>query len=52
MIHTLMPQRIVAKVTEPLSLCDAPEAQLKTAASASTRLLSAAVHHLFCVRSR
>ena len=39
-------KRIVAKVTELLSLCDALEAQLKTAESASTELLSAAVHHL------
>ena len=40
------PQRIVAKVTELLSLCDALESQLKTAASAWPQLLSAAVHHL------
>ena len=33
-------------LTELLSLCDALEAQLKTAESASTQLLSAAVHHL------
>ncbi len=39
-------KRIVAKVTELLSLCDALEAQLKTAESASTQLLSAAVHCL------
>ena len=39
-------KQIVAKVTELLSLCDALEAQLKTAESASTQLLCAAVHHL------
>jgi type I restriction enzyme S subunit len=41
-------KRIVAKVTELLSLCDTLEAQLQTAESASTELLSAAVHHLLC----
>lgn len=39
-------KRIVAKVTELLSLCDALEAKLTQAESASTQLLSAAVHHL------
>lgn len=39
-------KRIVAKVTELLSLCDTLEAQLQTAESASSQLLSAAVHHL------
>ena len=39
-------KRIVAKVTELLSLCDALEAQLTQADSASTQLLSATVHHL------
>ncbi len=37
-------KRIVAKVTELLSLCDALEAQLTQADSASTQLLSATVH--------
>jgi type I restriction enzyme S subunit len=39
-------KRIVTKVTELLSLCDALEAKLTQAESASTQLLSAAVHHL------
>jgi len=38
--------RIVTKVTELLSLCDALEAKLNQAESASTQLLSAAVHQL------
>jgi type I restriction enzyme S subunit len=51
--HSLIPlpplaeqRRIVTKVTELLSLCDALEAKLTQAESASTQLLSAAVHHL------
>ncbi len=51
--HSLIPlpplaeqKRIVTKVTELLSLCDALEAKLTQAESASTQLLSAAVHHL------
>ena len=39
-------KRIVTKVTELLSLCDALEDKLDQAESASTQLLSAAVHHL------
>jgi type I restriction enzyme S subunit len=39
-------KRIVAKVTELLALCDALEAKLTQAESASTELLAAAVHHL------
>ncbi len=39
-------KRIVAKVTELLSLCDALEAKLTQAESASSQLLTAAVHHL------
>jgi type I restriction enzyme S subunit len=39
-------KRIVSKVTELMSLCDALEAKLTQAESASTQLLSAAVHHL------
>jgi type I restriction enzyme S subunit len=39
-------KRIVTKVTELLSLCDTLEAKLTQAESASTQLLSAAVHHL------
>ena len=39
-------KRIVSKVTELLSLCDALESQLKSTESASTQLLSAAVSHL------
>ena len=39
-------KRIVTKVTELLSQCDALEAKLTQAESASTQLLSAAVHHL------
>jgi type I restriction enzyme S subunit len=39
-------KRIVSKVTELLSLCDALEAKLMQAESASTQLLSAAVHHM------
>ncbi len=39
-------KRIVTKVTELLSLCDVLEAKLTQAESASTQLLSAAVHHL------
>lgn len=39
-------KRIVSKVTELLSLCDALEAKLTQAESASTQLLSATVHHL------
>lgn len=39
-------KRIVSKVTELLSVCDALEAKLKQAESASTQLLSAAVHQL------
>jgi type I restriction enzyme S subunit len=51
--HSLIPlpplaeqKRIVTKVTELLSLCDALEAKLTQAESASTQLLSAAVYHL------
>lgn len=39
-------KRIACKVTELLSLCDALEAKLTQTESASTQLLSAAVHHL------
>ncbi len=39
-------KRIVTKVTELLSLCDALEAKLTQTESASTQLLSAAVHQL------
>ena len=39
-------KRIVSQVTELLSLCDALEAKLTQAESASTQLLAAAVHHL------
>ena len=39
-------KRIVLKVTELLSLCDALEAKLTQAESASSQLLSASVHHL------
>ena len=39
-------KRIVSKVTELLSLCDALEAKLTQAESASTQLLSATVHYL------
>ena len=39
-------KRIVSKVTELLSLCDALEAKLTQAESASSQLLSAAIHHL------
>ena len=39
-------KRIVSKVTELLSLCDALESQLQSTESASTQLLSAAVSHL------
>ena len=39
-------KRIVSKVTELLSLCDALESQLQSTESASTQLLAAAVSHL------
>ncbi|MCF7960754.1 MAG: restriction endonuclease subunit S, partial [Pirellula sp.] len=39
-------KRIVSKVTELMSLCDALEAKLTQAESASSQLLSAVVHHL------
>jgi type I restriction enzyme S subunit len=39
-------KRIVTKVTELLSLCDALEAKITQAESASTQLVSAAVHSL------
>ena len=39
-------RRFIAEVTELLSLCDALEAKLTQAESASTQLLSAAVHQL------
>ena len=45
-------KRIVSKVTELLSLCDALEAKLTQAESASTQLLSAAVHHLLHTQSK
>ncbi len=45
-------KRIVTKVTELLSLCDALEAKLTQTESASTKLLSAAVHHLLNESSR
>ena len=45
-------KRIVTKVTELLSQCDALEAKLTQANSASTKLLSAAVHHLLNESSR
>ena len=45
-------KRIVTKVTELLSLCDALEAKLTQAESAGTQLLSAAVHHLLNESSR
>ena len=44
-------KRIASKVTELLSLCDALEAKLTQAESASTQLLSAAVHHLLTQQS-
>ncbi len=44
-------KRIVSKVTELLSLCDALKAKLTQAESASTQLLAAAVHHLLTPRS-
>ncbi len=59
MKHFLVPvpplaeqKRIVAKVTELLSLCDALETQLQSTESASTQLLSAAVSHLLNTDSR
>ncbi|MBI2478188.1 MAG: restriction endonuclease subunit S [Planctomycetia bacterium] len=39
-------QRIVSKVTELLSLCDALEAKLTQADSVSSQLLAAAIHHM------
>ena len=45
-------KRIVSKVTELLSLCDALESQLQATESASTQLLSAAVSHLLHTDSR
>ncbi len=42
-------KRIVSKMTELLSLCDALEAKLTQAESASIQFLSAAVHHLLNV---
>ena len=39
-------------VTKPLSLCNIREAKLSQVESASTQLLSAAVHHLLQERSR
>ena len=45
-------KRIVSKVTELLSLCDALESQLQATESASTQLLSAAVSHLLSTDSR
>ena len=44
-------KRIVSQVTELLSLCDALEAKLTQAESASTQLLAAAVHHLLTAAS-
>ena len=45
-------KRIVSKVTELLSLCDALESQIQATESASTQLLSAAVLQLLSTDSR
>lgn len=45
-------KRIVTNFTELLSLCDALEAKLTQAESASTQLLVAAVYHLLQESSR
>ena len=45
-------KRIITKVTKLLSLCDALDSKLAQAESASTQLLSAAVHRLLQESSR